>query len=377
MRRVLAAGLLAVTLAGCATFPDDRPRAWQEQIDGAGELGGIPRVPDPGDPRLPPDADGQSPPEAPVDPGPCADPDPLVIETCLGPVGAIAVLPGGASALVGERTTGRVLRVEQGTDPVLVATVPVDPTGDGGLTGLVLSPSYTEDRLVYAYATTPADNRVMLIATGEAPKPLFTGIPRGAVNNGGALAVDVDGSLLVATGDAGGAGDDASLAGKLLRLDTRGRPAAGNPDPASPVLSSGLTAPGGICVDVVTTAAWVTDRAATQDVLHRVVPGALGAPAWSWPDRPGVGGCAVQQEVVAVAQRTTAAMFLLRTDPGGAFTATESVLQDEYGRLGPATLAPDGLIWVGTLNRSGGTPVLSDDRVIRLPPFASGGASRA
>lgn len=376
MRRVLAAGLLAVTVAGCATFPDDRPRDWQEQIEGAGELGGIPRVPEPGDPRQAPDTDEQARPGAPVDPGPCADPDPLVIETCLDPVGAIAVLPDGASALVGERATGRVLRVEQGTDPVLVATVPVDPSGDGGLTGLVLSPTYAEDRLVYAYATTPQDNRVVLIATGEAPKPLFTGIPRGPTNNGGALGVDIDGSLLVATGDAGG-GDPASLAGKLLRLDTRGRPATGNPDPASPVLSSGLTSPGGVCVDAVTTTVWVTDRSAGQDVLHRVVPGALGAPAWSWPDRPGVGGCAVQQEVVAVAQRATAAMFLLRTDPGGAFTDTQTVLEDEYGRLGPATLAPDGLIWVGTVNKAGGTPVASDDRVVRLPPFASGGASRA
>lgn len=376
MRRVLAAGLLAVTLAGCATFPDDRPRAWQERLEGAGELGGIPRVPDSADPRRPPESGEEAPPTAPVNPSPCEDPDPLVIETCLDPVGAIAVLPDGVSALVGERATGRVLRVEQGTDPQLVATVPVDPSGDGGLTGLVLSPTYAEDRLVYAYATTAADNRVLLIATGEAPKPVLTGIPRGVVNNGGALGVDVDGSLLVATGDAGGT-DPGSLAGKLLRIDTRGRPAAGNPDPTSPILSSGLTAPGGICVDVVTTAAWITDRAGTQDVLHRVVPGALGPPAWSWPDRPGVGGCAVQQEVVSVTQSGTAAMFLLRTDPGGAFIATETVLQDEYGRLGPATLAPDGLIWVGTLNKNGGTPVASDDRVVRLPPFAAGGASRA
>ncbi|MDN5751354.1 MAG: PQQ-dependent sugar dehydrogenase, partial [Pseudonocardia sp.] len=287
------------------------------------------------------------------------------------------VLPDGVSALVAERTTGRVLRVEQGTDPELVATVPVDPTGDGGLTGLVLSPTYAEDRLLYAYTTTAQDNRVMLIAGGEAPKPVLTGIPRGAVHNGGALGVDVDGSLLVATGDAGGGADPASLAGKLLRIDTRGRPAPGNPDPASPVLSSGLVAPGGICVDPVTTSAWVTDRATAQDVLHRVVPGALGPPAWTWPERPGVGGCVAQPDAVTVTLSGGAALFLLRVDESGAFTDTDTLLHDEYGQLAAATLAPDGLVWVGTVNKVGGAPVPTDDRVIRLPPFASGGQSRA
>src|SRR6185312_14007441 len=125
-------------------------------------------------------------------------------------------------------------------------------SGGGGLNGLVLSPSYVEDQLLYAYVTTPTDNRVVRIAAGEPPKPVLTGIPRGATNNIGALSVDVDGSLLVATGDAGRPADPASLAGKVLRIDTLGRPARGNPDPASPVLSSGVRAPGGICTDPVT-----------------------------------------------------------------------------------------------------------------------------
>lgn len=378
MWRALAAALLAVGLAGCATFPDNGPREWQEQIEGAGELGGIPRVPESEDARTPPPSPEQSPQGgAPPEPQPCDDPDPAVVETCLDPVGAIAVLPDGVSALVAERITGRVLRVERDTDPVLVATVPVDASGGGGLTGLVLSPSYAEDRLVYAYATTGEDNRVVRIADGEPPEPVLTGIPRGAVHNGGALGVDVDGSLLVATGDAGGA-DPASLAGKLLRVDAFGRPATGNPDPASPVLSSGLTAPGGVCVNTATSAAWVTDRAGTQDVLHLVVPGPLDAPAWSWPDRPGVVGCVAQLDVVAIAQTGAASLFILRTDPlTNAFTATETQLTGVYGRLSAAAPGPDGLIWLGTVNKDGGVPTASDDRVIVLPPVASGGQSRA
>lgn len=110
---------------------------------------------------------------------------------------------GIAAALVGERTTGRVLRVARGQEPELVATVPVDPTGGGGLTGLVLSPGFAEDQLVYAYTTTAEDSRVVRLAPGDEPEPLFTGIPRGASHNGGTLGVDPGGTLLVATGDAG------------------------------------------------------------------------------------------------------------------------------------------------------------------------------
>lgn len=375
-RRALAAVLLTVGLAGCASFPDNGPREWEEQLEGAGELGGIPRVPESsGTPPTPPEAGGS--PEAPIAPEPCDDPDPAVVATCLDPLGAIAVLPGGTTALVAERATGRVLRVERDVDPVVVTTVPVDASGGGGLTGLVLSPSYAEDRLVYAYATTPEDNRVVLLAPGEPPKPVLTGIPRGAEHNGGALAVDLDGSLLVATGDAGGPAGPGSTAGALLRIDTRGRPAEGNPDPASPVLSSGLVDPGGVCVNPESQAVWVTDRAAEADVLHLVVPGPLPAPAWRWPDRPGVGGCAAVGDAVAVPQARPEALFVLRIDPNALVTSTETALQDAYGRLGAATLAPDGLVWIGTENKDGGTPVPSDDRAIRIPLAGGGGQSRA
>jgi glucose/arabinose dehydrogenase len=379
VRRVIAAALLALLLGGCATFPDQGPREWREQLEGTGELGGPPAVPDPAPPSpAPPGGQPGQPGEAPPQPAGCIDPDPQVVATCLNPVGAIAVLPDSVSALVGERTTGRVLRVRQGAEPQLVTTVPVDAIGGGGLTGLVLSPSYIEDQLVYAYVTTPTDNRVVRLAPGEGPKPVLTGIPRGNTNNAGALGVDVDGSLLVATGDAGTPQVADSLAGKLLRIDTLGRPATGNPEPGSPVLSSGLRSPGGICVDPVSTATWITDRAGTQDVLHLVTPGQLPAPAWTWPDRPGVAGCMAQQGLVAIAQTGAASLYVLRPTENGVFTgAPETLLTDVYGRLSAAAPAPDGLLWLGTVNKTGGKPVPSDDRVIRIQPPAGGGESRA
>jgi hypothetical protein len=144
------------------------------------------------------------------------------------------------------------------------------------------------------------------------------------------------------------------------------------------VLSTGLHSPGGICIDPVTTATWVTDRAGTQDVLHLVVPGPLPAPAWTWPDRPGVAGCMAQPGLIAVAQTGAASLFVLRPNEHGVFTGTpETLLTGTYGRLSAAAPAPDGLLWLGTVNKAGGQPVPSDDRVIRIQPPAGGGQSRA
>ncbi|MET0188073.1 MAG: PQQ-dependent sugar dehydrogenase [Pseudonocardia sediminis] len=369
--RILAGLMLVVAMlaSGCATFPDDGARDWRERAEGQGELGGPPALASP----EPPPPEGSQPDQqpqggSPSAPQPCVDPDPQVVATCLGPVGAVAVLPAGDEALVGERTTGRVLRVKKGSAPQLVTTVPVDPAA--GLTGLVLSPGYAEDRLVYALAGTPSDVQVLRLAPGEPPKPVLTGIPRGA---GGALAVDPDGSLLVATG--AGAGP---LAGKVLRIDTLGRPAPGNPDPASPVLSSGLVAPGGLCVDPSTRTVWATDRTPTRDVLHRVVPGALGTPAWTWPDKPGVAGCTVLPGTLAVAERGAGALFVLRPGENGSFTGDpKPVLTGTYGALAAITLAPDGLIWLGTVNKDGGRPGATDDRVIRIQPPSGGTGSAA
>jgi glucose/arabinose dehydrogenase len=376
MWRVVAGVLLALVLVGCATFPDAGPREWREKVEGVGELGGPPVVPEPGpsDEAQPPPPDSDQ--SGSVEPTGCDDPDLQVVATCLSPISAVAVLPDARTALVAERTTGRVLRVQRGMDPVLVTTVPVDTAGGGGLTGLVLSPGYAEDRLVYAYATTADDNRVLRLAPGEEPKPVLTGIPKGARDNGGALATDGRNALLVATGSAGLPTEGASLNGKLLRIDTLGRPAADNPDPASPVFSSGLRAPGGVCTEGGTI--WITDRAGSRDVLHRVTPGVLGDPAWTWPDRPGVGGCVAQPGLLLVAQAAARAVFVLRPDGNGTFTgAPENLLQGRYGRLSAAATAPDGLLWLGTTNKgAGGRVVPSDDRVIRIQPPAGGGESR-
>lgn len=382
VRAVPAVLVALLTLAGCAQFPQTGPLDWQPKPDLGVEAAPRPELPGtalPGSPGSPGRPARPSPSGAAAAPQGCADPDPQVVATCLAPISAVAVLPGGQAALVAERSTGRVLRVEKDKPPVVVATLPVDPTGGGGLTGLALSPSYDEDELIYVYVTTPTDNRVVRLAVGDVPKPVLSGIPRGATGNAGALGAGADGALLVATGDAGDAAAPAapgSLAGKVLRVDEFGRPLPTNPDPASPVFTSGLHTPGGLCTDPGTGTTWVTDRAGMRDVLYRVAPGAVATPAWAWPDRPAVAGCAVSPGMLAVALTGASGLFVLHLTPEGVFAGTpQTVLSGTYGRLSAAATGPDGLIWLGTTNKSGGGPVVSsDDRVVRIQPPSGGGS---
>jgi hypothetical protein len=385
--RGAAAAVLLVVLTllagGCASFPDASSAPWRDNPEIGPEKAPAPQSPAPSEPSAPapaPSGGGAAPP-----PGPCVDPDPQVVATCLAPVSAVVTLPGQPAALVAERTTGRILRVAPDTPPQVIATVPVDATGDGGLTGLALSPSYAEDNLVYAYATTPGGNAVMRVAQGDVPKPVLTGIPRGAEDNRGAIGVEPTGTLLVATGDAGNAAaaaDPASLGGKLLRIDPFGRPAPGNPNAASPVVGTGLHAPGDVCPDTASNTTWVSDRAGTRDVLLGVRPGsapggaAAAAPAWTWPDRPGVDGCAAGGGTLFVGLSDAKSIFILKPTAEGRFVgAPETVLQNTYGRIAGADLGSDGMLWISTVNKDpGGAPGSTDDRVIRIKPPSGGGS---
>src|SRR4051812_4716377 len=99
----------------------------------------------------------------------------------------IAFLPGG-DALVSERTTGRILRIPKGGGrPRAAMRVPGVDTGggEGGLLGLAVSPTYSEDRLIYAYFTSDSDNRIVRFQLGGPPEAIVTGIERGGIHNGG------------------------------------------------------------------------------------------------------------------------------------------------------------------------------------------------
>ncbi len=385
LRAVLAGSAVGLLAVGCASFPEQpTPAGWSSQVQLTPQAGPTPELP--GElPQSP--GQGQQAPSSVPPPQGCQDFNPAVIGTCLDRVSGVAPIAvdqstGSVTALASERTTGRLLRVAKDAEAVQVARFEVDASADGGLTAVLPSPTYAEDQLVYAYVTTATDNRVLRIAPGDVPKPVLTGIPKGASGNRGALAHDAGGALLVATGDAGNralAADPSSLAGKVLRIDPSGGPAQGNPTASSRVFASGLSAPTGLCVSPDGARTWLTDVGAGADALHRVEAGkALGAPAWSWPDRPGLAGCAAAADSVWVGLSNKNGLLVLPTNQDGSFSGEPAPMLDGdsgFGRIGAVVGLSDQAALVGTVNKNpGGTPVSSDDRVaVVVKPEGVGG----
>jgi len=68
-------------------------------------------------------------------------------------------------------------------------------------------------------------------------------------------------------------------------------------------------------------------------------------------------------------------MFALKIGPSGTFLgAPLQIPLEHYGRIAAAALSPDGqTLWLGTVNKIGGKPISSDERVFVLPdPIGSG-----
>lgn len=406
-RPLLIAAAAAFGLAACSSAGGSAPPSWapspalgngdSEQVT---PIVPMPAPPGGGSPSSRPAPRGSGGGGTPSSSGPAPRVDPHVVATHLtAPVG-LTMLPDG-TALVGERTTGRIVRVQpRPGKPVPTVRVlhGLDPAGDGGLLDLALSPAYPEDGLIYAYVTTRTDNRVVEFTLHGPVTPVFTGIPKGRTGNTGRIVFGADGDLYVGTGDAGRpalAEQPRSLAGKVLRLDDIGDPATGNPSASSPIWTSGHRLVNGLCA--VPQTRWILEveagAANASDELNLL----SGGSSYGWPTSaagarlpiaalpaayPSPGGCAVLggriwvtsldgQALLSAPLRPTASSVLAT----GAFT---SALKHEYGRLKTVVAAADGALWLTTSNRDGhGRPVPADERVIRYIPNAKVGRSAA
>jgi glucose/arabinose dehydrogenase len=352
---VLCAAVLVAT--GCARFND----AQSEPFTTKPEL------------KPPPSSTPPPPPPLPPKPFPKECPAPGVMQGCLETTSGLIMGPDSKSALVAERTTGAVKEVSVSAEPKIKTVIPVDPSGDGGLMDIALSPTYSQDRLMYAYISTPTDNRVIRIADGDIPKDILTGIPKGATGNTGALLFTSPTTLAVLTGNAGNpalAADPGSLAGKLIRIE---QPTTVNQAPQTTAMS-GMGSAGGLCKDPADGSVYITDRTPTADRLQRIAPDSKQSTVWTWPDRPGVGGCAALDGTVLVNLVNPKQTVAVRLAPGtGAVTGQpEVVRQDLHGHAWALEVAPDGNVWGATVNKSFGDAEKLDDVVFPLFPQGGG-----
>ncbi|WP_285757473.1 PQQ-dependent sugar dehydrogenase [Nocardiopsis ansamitocini] len=348
----------------------------------SGCAGGPAEVGDPA--RQPEGAEGRS-----LPPG-----EPENVATGLRTPWDIAFLPDGA-ALVSERDSGRVVRVEPGKDTEEAGVVEgVASGGEGGLLGLAISPDFASDSAVYAYFTTDDDNRIVRMdydrAEGlGAAEVVVDKIPKASTHNGGRIAFGPDGMLYAGTGDAGSperSQDIDSPAGKILRMTPEGEPAEGNPFD-NLVYSYGHRNVQGLAWDEDGQLFGVEFGQNTFDEVNMIQPGAN----YGWPEVEGTGGGddyvdpivtwsteEASPSGVAVADGSLWVAALrgerlwrvpLTGDEDAPVLEPEALYVGEYGRLRAVAAEPGGAaVWVSTSNHDGrGVAAEDDDRLLRVP----------
>jgi glucose/arabinose dehydrogenase len=327
------------------------------------------------------------------------DGDATVLATDLDVPWGLSFLPTG-DALVGERGTGRILRIpSDGGEPEHVATVPgVVADGEGGLLGLAVSPLFIHDSFIYAYLTAAEDNRIIRfrLVPGDTAvadlEVLVQGIAKAGNHDGGGLAWGPDGMLYAGTGDAAvpdRAQDPGSLNGKILRMTPVGEPPPDNPLPGSLVYSSGHRNVQGLAWDSAGRL-WATEFGQdTFDEVNLIEPGNN----YGWPDVEGDGdtdggrftnpqvtwstseaspsGAAIVQDpdgdTLFVAALRGERLWKVPISTDGQAGEPSDLLSDQYGRLRNVAVSPDGPLWLTTSNRDGrGDPEDDDDRVLEL-----------
>ena len=339
-------------------------------------------------------------------PGGSAEAGPVEVETTVVAAGLEApwdlVFTPDGEALVSERDSSRLLSIDSSGNVEELQRLPENGTGEGGLLGIALSPNYESDGYIYAYYTTDTDNRVTRFRLGEDPEPILTGIPVLTYHNGGRIAFGPDGNLYVGTGDAGDTSNSQdlnSLGGKILRVTPDGDVPADNPFSNSPIYSYGHRNVQGLAWDEGGQLYATEFGQNRYDEVNRIQPGGN----YGWPAVEGEGGFFASGEYIdpiatwatSEASPSGAAilkngaipqwegsffmaalrgqrLYRLALGPDGTVTEQEELLLGQAGRLRHVVQAPDGSLWVLTSNRDGrGTPIATDDRILRLAPANS------
>jgi glucose/arabinose dehydrogenase len=195
--------------------------------------------------------------------------------------------------------------------------------------------------------------------------------------------------LYITTGDGSDGGrsqDRTSLGGKILRVTPDGRPAPGNPDPRSPVWTSGHRNVQGIGWDDEGRMFASEFGQNTWDELNRIEPGHN----YGWPDVEGEGsaadvergftnplvvwrtdeaspsGLAVGDGSVWLAALRGQRLWRVPLHDDGSVGRPQALLHEKLGRLRSVEVEPDGTLLLLTSNTFRGQPRDGDDRLVRV-----------
>ena len=239
---------------------------------------------------------------------------PLTVLDFLPDRTALAASKGGWE---GAGTAEVVHLAEDGTALARVLDLPVCTDAERGLIGLAVDPDFAENESVYLYYTRDMGDCYVQADPGIPPagkavnnrlsrfrlrdgalvdeEVLIDGVPGWqSSHNGGALAFDPQGRLMVGIGEATLgelASDPSALVGKVLRIDpwsdglrVEDNPFADQPPPAAYVYAMGLRNPFGISVNQSSGVVIVADVGVeTYEELNLIEPGA----DYGWPNSEG------------------------------------------------------------------------------------------
>ncbi|MCB9931977.1 MAG: PQQ-dependent sugar dehydrogenase [Planctomycetes bacterium] len=264
--KILLSILCLVLLAGCGGGDDG----------GGGSGGGTPGIPDPG-PRDPL-------PSAWVDLDYYFDVE--LIQNGLNTPCKMDQAPDGR--LFVSLLDGQIITVET-TAPYTItnwASVTVLNGPEQGLLGIAVSPNFATDHYVYVVACVNNGTDVQQViryeevaGVGANPTVILDNLPTANVHNSGALEFLNDGTLVLTVGDATVPADsqaNGTNAGRVLRFNVNGTPAAGNPFGGSDAYEwcRGLRNTYGMCVHPATgTLIGVENGPNNNDELNYLVAG--------------------------------------------------------------------------------------------------------
>jgi len=296
-----------------------------------------------------------------------------------------------------------------------VGKIGVVAVGEGGLLGIALDPNFEKNHFIYVYYTysqflgvynkvsrfTEKDNKI------SDEKSILEKIPASSIHDGGRIKFGPDEKLYIGVGDASNrdsAQDTKILSGKILRINSDGSIPDDNPIPNSPVYSYGNRNPQGLDWDPITGKLVETEHGPSGEMglsAHDEINVIESGKNYGWPRV--IGNASDPSFVDPIFQTgdltwaPSGATFysadkipewkgkylvatlrgthleVLQLDVANKkVVSSESVFQNDYGRLRDVEQSPDGYLYLLTSNRDGrGSPAPDDDRILKIVPDIS------
>lgn len=314
-----------------------------------------------------------------------------------------AIVESDEGKLYFTERSGAIRIIEEGQllkQPLITFRPPFISQGEGGLLGIALDPSYSQNHMMYAMHSYAEGgqiyNRVVRLVErsnrASVDRVLIDKIPGGRIHDGGRIKIGPDQRLYITTGDAGNsmlAQELTSTAGKILRIELDGGVPEDNPFYNSPIYSLGHRNPEGLAWNSQNILYAAEHGQTAHDEINIIQPGAnygwplvqgdedavkmqkpliqSGEETWAPAGITFISQGQWQGKLLVATLRGEQLLVMSLNQEGTSVMKVESWLQKEFGRLREVIEARDGSIYLSTSNRDGrGNPDIADDKIIRL-----------